>query len=65
MSIKEQNKRLSKRQVIVEDTSHITACPKCAGILRWGEDSRYEDAVLCVYCGWRPSAKLDMKEETL
>ena len=52
-----EQKRLSKHDVIVEDTSNMTACPKCAGILRWsGEDSRVQDAVSCILCGWRPSA---------
>ena len=52
-----EQKRLSKHDVIVEDISNITACPKCAGILRWsGEDSRVQDAVSCILCGWRPSA---------
>jgi predicted RNA-binding Zn-ribbon protein involved in translation (DUF1610 family) len=51
-------RRIAKLEVTVEDTSQITACPKCAGILKWGKDSRHEDAVSCIYCGWRPSAKL-------
>lgn len=52
---------LAKSNVIVEDISQITACPKCAGILRWAEDIRYEDVVSCFYCGWRPSARLEME----
>jgi len=54
-------RRLSQSKIIVEDISDISACPKCAGILKWGKDIRYEDAVACVYCGWRPSAKLEME----
>ena len=51
----------ARMQVLREDISKLQACPKCAGILRWGKDSRLEDAVSCVYCGWRPSAKLEME----
>ena len=54
---------LSKSNVIVEDISGIESCPKCEGILRWAEDTRYEDAVACICCGWRPSAKLEMEME--
>ena len=54
-------KRLSQSDVIAEDISDISACPKCAGILRWGKDTRLEDAVSCIYCGWRPSAKVEME----
>ena len=58
---KKLERALSKSNVIIEDISEITSCPKCAGILRWGKDLRYEDVVACVYCGWRPSAKLEME----
>jgi predicted RNA-binding Zn-ribbon protein involved in translation (DUF1610 family) len=50
--------RLAKSLVIVEDISEIESCPKCGGILRWGKDELLEDAVSCVYCGWRPVARL-------
>jgi hypothetical protein len=56
-----EQRRIAKLDVIVEDVSGVESCPKCAGILRWGRDTRYEDAVSCVYCGWRPSAKLKMQ----
>ena len=52
---------LAKSNVIAEDISQITTCPKCQGVLKWGQDTRYEDAVSCVYCGWRPSAKVEIK----
>ena len=55
---KDEQKKLSKHDVIVEDTSQVTACPKCQGILKWGNDTRLEDKVWCVYCGWRPSARV-------
>ena len=50
-------KRISQLEVIAEDVSGITNCRKCNGILKWGEGSRLDDLVSCVYCGWRPSAK--------
>jgi len=53
-----EQKRLSMRNVITEDTSQVTACPKCQGVLKWGDDTRLEDKVWCVYCGWRPSARV-------
>jgi DNA-directed RNA polymerase subunit M/transcription elongation factor TFIIS len=49
---------LAKHEVEVEDTSEMKVCPKCSGILKWGNDTRLEDAVWCVYCGWRPSARV-------
>ena len=51
-----EQKRLSKHDVIVEDTSNMTACPKCEGKLQWADESVLQDAVYCLYCGWRPSA---------
>jgi len=51
-------RQLAKIDIVAEDTSQISNCPKCKGVLKWGKDTRYEDAVSCVYCGWRPSAKL-------
>ena len=57
ISLAEQ-RQIAKREVIVEDISGIESCPKCAGILRWGRDTRYEDAVSCIYCGWRPGARM-------
>ena len=54
-------KRISQMDVVTEDITGITNCPKCEGILRWGEDSRLDDAVSCVYCGWRPSATVVME----
>mgnify|MGYP001579276776 FL=1 len=53
----EGKKAVSQMEVITEDVTGITNCRKCEGILRWGEDSRLDDAVSCVYCGWRPSAR--------
>ena len=50
---------LAKHEVEVEDTSEMKVCPRCSGILKWGEDTRLEDAVSCVYCGWRPSARVE------
>ena len=54
-----EQRRIAKLDVIVEDVSGIKSCPKCEGILMWGRDTRYEDVVSCIYCGWRPSAKLE------
>ena len=56
-----EQRQIAKRDVIAEDTSKLTACPRCEGILKWGEDSRLDDLVSCVYCGWRPSARMEMK----
>ena len=55
-------KRLRMSAVIVEDVSGLESCPKCAGILRWGQDTRLEDVVSCVYCGWRPGARVELLE---
>jgi hypothetical protein len=55
-------KRLRMSDVIVEDVSGVESCPRCAGILRWGQDTRLEDVVSCIYCGWRPGAKLKLFE---
>lgn len=54
-------RQLAKTEIIKEDISQITACPKCKGILRWSNDSRLEDEVACLYCGWRPSAKMEQE----
>ena len=51
-------KRISQMDVVSEDITGITNCPRCEGILKWGEDSRFDDKVACVYCGWRPSAAM-------
>ena len=58
---KQDQQRIAQMQVVTEDISGITNCPKCEGILKWGEDSRLDDKVACVYCGWRPSAKVMME----
>ena len=58
-----EQRRIAKLDVIVEDVSGIESCPKCEGILRWAVDTRYEDAVYCIHCGWRPNAKLEMEME--
>lgn len=57
----QDQQKIARMPVVKEDISQITACPKCEGILKWGEDTRLEDKVSCVYCGWRPSAKLAME----
>ena len=66
--MKKNTSRYSRRtyreretDVIVEDTSQITNCPKCKGILKWGDDNRLEDKVFCISCGWRPTAKVPME----
>ena len=53
-------RRLSRVAVIPEDVSRVTSCPKCGGgrSLRIGEGNWLSDALWCVYCGWRPGAKL-------
>ena len=55
---KADQKRISEMDVITDDFTGITNCPKCKGILNWGEGDKLEDLVSCVYCGWRPSAKV-------
>ena len=57
----DDQKQISKMAVIPEDISGITACPKCEGVLKWSNDSRLEDEVYCIYCGWRPSARMAME----
>ena len=57
----DDQKRISKMDVIADDTSQITSCPKCAGLLTYGRGDHLEDAVSCVYCGWRPSARMEME----
>jgi ribosome-binding protein aMBF1 (putative translation factor) len=54
-----EQKRLSKHDVEVEDTSEMKVCPKCSGRLRYGAGNFFEDAVSCIYCGWRPSARVE------
>jgi hypothetical protein len=48
---------LAKHEVQVEDTSAMKVCPKCSGRLQYGAGNHFEDAVACIYCGWRPSAR--------
>ena len=48
----------AKMEVVQEDTSKLTACPKCGGILKWGIDPKVEDSVSCLYCGWLPNSRL-------
>ena len=55
-------RELAKSSVGVEDVSGLERCPKCAGILRGGQDTRREDVVSCVYCGWRPGARVELLE---
>jgi hypothetical protein len=55
---KADQKQIAQMEVVTEDISGIKNCPKCEGILKWGEDNRQDDLVSCVYCGWRPSAKV-------
>tara|TARA_B110000285_G_scaffold234350_1_gene310986 strand:+ start:1255 stop:1356 length:102 start_codon:yes stop_codon:yes gene_type:complete len=31
------------------------------GLLTYGRGDQFEDAVSCIYCGWRPGAKLAMQ----
>ena len=57
----DDQKRISKMDVIADDTSQISSCPKCAGLLTYGRGDHLEDAVSCVYCGWRPSARMEME----
>jgi len=49
---------LAKHEVEVEDTSKMKTCPKCSGRLLYGAGDFFEDAVACLYCGWRPSARV-------
>ena len=53
-------RKLDRFAVIPEDVSRVARCPKCGGggSLRFGEGDWLEDAVWCVYCGWRPGARL-------
>ena len=52
---------LAKHDVEVEDTSEMKVCPKCSGRLRYGAGDFFEDAVSCIYCGWRPSARVGIQ----
>lgn len=58
---KKDQRVLSRQNVLEQDTTGITNCPKCKGILKWGEGSKYEDLVSCVYCGWRPTATVEVE----
>tara|TARA_R110002153_G_scaffold264652_1_gene426686 strand:+ start:889 stop:1227 length:339 start_codon:yes stop_codon:yes gene_type:complete len=58
---KADQKQLSQMEIVTEDISGITNCPKCDGILKWGDDTRYDDLVACIACGWRPSAAVVME----
>ena len=61
---KAERDELNKRPVIQNyNIKKITNCPKCDGILKWEQDSRLDDRVACVYCGWRPTAYLGEKKE--
>ena len=62
-SLKDQ-RELAKSSVVVEDVSGLESCPKCSGVLRWGEGTWLEDVVWCLYCGWRPVARLVGWRET-
>ncbi len=54
----EDRKRISKIDVIADDVSEIKSCTKCTGLLTYGRGDHLEDAVSCIYCGWRPSARM-------
>tara|TARA_R110000823_G_scaffold230263_2_gene357200 strand:+ start:339 stop:665 length:327 start_codon:yes stop_codon:yes gene_type:complete len=58
----DDQRRLSKIDVIADDVSEITSCPKCEGKLQWAKESVLQDAVSCIYCGWRPGAKLAVEQ---
>ena len=60
-SLRDQ-RALATAVIHVEAVSGLESCPKCAGILRWGQDTRLEDVVSCVYCGWRPGARVELLE---
>lgn len=57
---KDEQIALSKRPVIQEDISGITECPRCNGRLHIGIGNEIEDALSCIYCGWRPTAKVEL-----
>ena len=54
----DDQKQISKMDVIADDVSEIKSCPKCTGLLTYGRGDHLEDAVSCIYCGWRPSARM-------
>ena len=58
----DDQKRISKIDVIADDVSDIKSCPKCTGLLTYGRGDHLEDAVSCVYCGWRPSARMEVEQ---
>ena len=61
---KAERDELNKRPVIQNSNiEEATNCPKGDGILKWEQDSKLDDRVACVYCGWRPTAYLGEKKE--
>ena len=56
----EQNK-IAKRPVVQQDITGLTQCPKCDGRLRFGIGNEIEDALSCIYCGWRPNAQVEVE----
>ncbi len=56
----EQN-NIARRPVVQQDTKGLTQCPKCQGRLHFGVGNEIEDALSCIYCGWRPSAKVEVE----
>ena len=53
--------RIARSPVVHEDTTGLEKCPKCTGPLYLGAGNEYEDALSCVYCGWRPSATVEVE----
>ncbi len=58
---KVEREAVSKMNVLPDSTDKLKACPNCkaqSGWKRIGQGNEYEDAMSCVYCGWRPNAKM-------
>ena len=54
-------REVAKSTVIPEDITGLQKCPKCLGRLHFGIGNEIEDALSCIYCGWRPSAQVEIE----
>ena len=53
--------RIAKADVVTENTVDLKKCPKCDGRLHFGAGNEIEDALSCIYCGWRPNARIEIE----
>ncbi len=59
---KQDRRRIAEGDVIKQDVSDITNCPKCQSArLIYGRGDSLEDELRCGECGWRPTATVEVK----